>query len=91
MIGFGQPEPQLDRQSRLHLLYQNAAKTFAYLLVNPDGEIMVRQTYEYSESRPRLRLDEGGLIVVTGGARKFTREDLPKPVDSIRDVKEIKP
>lgn len=91
MIGFGQPEPQVDRQSRLHLLYQNAAKSFSYLVVNPDGDILVRQTYEYADSRPRLRLDEGGIITVTGGARRETRDDLPAPVKSNSDAKELKP
>jgi hypothetical protein len=91
MIGFGQPEPQVDRQSRLHLLYQNAAKSFSYLVVNPDGDVLVRQTYEYADSRPRLRLDESGIITVTGGARRATADDLPAPVKSNSDAKEIKP
>jgi hypothetical protein len=91
MIGFGQPEPQVDRQSRLHLLYQKAAKSFSYLVVNPDGDILVRQTYEYADSRPRLRLDEGGIINVTGGARKMAADDLPPPSDSQAKSKELSP
>jgi hypothetical protein len=77
MISFGQPEPRLDSQSRLHLLYQNAAKIFDYLVVNPDGEIVVRQTYEYSDTRPHLQTDKEGMTSVTGGVRRFTANDIP--------------
>lgn len=91
MIGFGQPEPQVDQESRLHLLYQNAAKTFNYLIVNPDGDIVQRQTYEYSDTRPRLRSDEGGRIMVTGGMRRPAADDLPVVVKSKDDGKEITP
>ena len=91
MIGFGQPEPQVDRLSRLHLLYQNAAKTFSYLIVNPEGDVIRRQTYEYTDTRPRLRLDEGENIVVTGGARRAAADDFPAPVKSKIDAKELQP
>lgn len=91
MIGFGRPEPQVDRQSRLHLLYQNAAKSFAYFVFNPDGDILVRQTFEYGDSRPSLKSDEGGVISVKGGVRRPKPDDLPAPVQSKGDGKELKP
>jgi len=92
MIGFGQPEPQIDSQSRLHLLYQNAAKTFAYLIVNPDGDIILRQTFEYTDSRPRLRFDpESGKIVVVGGERREADDDFPALVKAKDEIKVLKP
>lgn len=91
MIGFGQPEPQVDRQSRLHLLYQTAAKSFAYRVINPEGDIILRQTFEYTDTRPRLRLDENGNISVAGGARRPAADDLPVVVKSKDEVKELKP
>jgi hypothetical protein len=78
MISFGQPEPQVDAQSRLHLLYQSGARTFTYLVVDPDGEVLVRQTHDYTETRPRLRPDDNGQIAVVGGARHLAADDLPK-------------
>jgi hypothetical protein len=78
MISFGQPEQRLDSQSRLHLLYQNAAKTFAYLVVDYDGDIKVHQTYEYTDTRPRLRTNDTGEITVLGGARHTSASDVPK-------------
>ena len=91
MIGFGQPEPQVDRQSRLHLLYQNSAKGFGYFVFNPAGEMVVRQTFEYTATRPRLHPDESGNISVERGARRPSPDDLPAPVQSKGDGKELKP
>jgi hypothetical protein len=90
MISFGRPEPQVDRQSRLHLLYQNSARSFAYFVVTPDGEMTVRQTFEYTDTRPRLQLDDTGKIIVTGGARKLMSDDLPAP-DKSNDAKKLTP
>lgn len=91
MIGFGQPEPQVDQQSRLHLLYQHAAKAFSYLIVNPAGDVTLRQTFEYTDTRPRLRLDDGGKIVVSGGARRPAADDFPVVVKQKEDAKELTP
>jgi hypothetical protein len=91
MISFGQPEPQLDSRSQLHLLYQNGAKRFAYLIVDPAGEIKLRQTYEYTDSRPRLRLDDKGQIAITGGVRRVMLDDLPAPTETKNDGQQINP
>jgi hypothetical protein len=77
MISFSNPEPRLDKQSRLHLLYQSGAKTFEYLVVSPAGDIEIRQTHEYAETRPRLRLDESGDFKIAGGVRVPRANDLP--------------
>jgi len=77
MVGFSQPEPQVDKRSNLHVLWQNGARAFAYRVVNPDGEIIVSQTYDYASTRPRLRIKDDGKITVNGGLRRITREDLP--------------
>lgn len=77
MVSFSQPEPQLDQLSQLHVLWQTGARAFAYRLVNPDGEVLAQQTYDYTTTRPKLRLNEEGKIIVVGGARRVTRDDLP--------------
>ena len=53
MRSVSKPEPQLDKQSRLHVLYQDDARSYSYTIVNPDGDIMLRQTYDYVNSRPQ--------------------------------------
>jgi hypothetical protein len=77
MVSFGEPQAQVDRLSRLHVLHQTGARTFNYCVVTPDGHLAVRQTHEYTATRPNLRSGPGGTIFVAGGARRFSPEDLP--------------
>ena len=71
------PEAQVDGRSNLHVLHKIGARSFNYSVLNPDGEMMIRQTYEYAENRPRLRGDVEGNIFVGGGARRVAANDLP--------------
>jgi hypothetical protein len=80
-VSFGRPEAQLDRQSRLHMIYQSAASIFNYGVFDCQGELLVRQTYENTYSRPHLRPDLDGNIVVSGGTRTLTDNDLPPRSD----------
>jgi hypothetical protein len=77
MVSFSHPEPQVDMFSNLHLLYQDGAHSFNYTVVNPDGEVIARRTYDFSESRPRLQPDQGGKVLVTGGVRRISPTDVP--------------
>jgi len=82
LISFSSPEHQIDKSSNLHVLYQTGAKSFNYSVINPDGRLLIRQTYEYSDTRPILRMDGEGRIYVGGGNRRITPEDLPLPLDT---------
>ncbi len=78
MVSFGRPDPpQIDQFSNLHVLYQNGAVSFSYTVFNPNGELIVRQTHDYTDTRPRLHIDENGLISVAGGVRRLTAHDVP--------------
>ncbi len=79
LISFSRPEPQLDRLSNLHVLFQNGARTFSYCVINSDGILMARETHEYTTTRPVLRAGPEGKVVVAGGARRTTPDDLPPP------------
>jgi hypothetical protein len=79
VVSFSKPEAQIDRQSRLHVLYQIGARSFQYSVITPDGEVAVRQTHDYSTTRPSLKLAEDLNIFVSGGARRITSSDLPPP------------
>jgi len=71
MLSFSRPEMQLDKRSNLHLLYQNWAHSFAYVVFNPNGELFQRETYDFLDTRPRLQTD-GGNISVAGGSKRIT-------------------
>lgn len=78
MISFSHPEAQLDQWSNLHVLYQNGARSFLYTTITPDGLLLTRQTWEYTDSRPRLG-SKDGRIMVMGGVRRVRASDLPPP------------
>lgn len=77
MVSFSQPEAQVDRQSRLVVLWQGGAQMFNYTVVNPNGTIAEEQTYDNFTSRPRLAVDENGNVVVVGGNRRPKPTELP--------------
>lgn len=79
MLSFGQPEPQVDKFSNLHVLYQDGPRSFNYTVINPEGNVLLRQTYMYTPSRPRLAVGKNGMIEVIGGTRRITSRDIPPP------------
>lgn len=88
LVAFGAPEAQVDRQSRLHLLQQYGARSFRYLVVTPEGELKIRQRYDYAKSRPRLGSNEQRGIAVLGGIRVRMTNDLPPSPDRSKDKSE---
>jgi hypothetical protein len=79
MISFGQPEAQVDPISNLHILYQDGASAFTYAVVNPDGDIIQQEVYDYVSTRPRLTQDSNGNISVYGGVRRVETPDVETP------------
>jgi hypothetical protein len=77
LVSFSRPEAQIDKQSSLHALFQTGARSFYYTVVDPDGALVVRHTYDYTATRPVLRVDKEGKIFVAGGVRRPSRDDLP--------------
>jgi hypothetical protein len=76
LVSFSKPEAQIDQDSNLHILTQTGAWAFAYMVVSPQGDILVRQRFDYTQTRPILR-PQNGKIVVFGGIRHLTTEDIP--------------
>jgi hypothetical protein len=79
LVSFSRPEAQLDKECKLHVLFQNGARSFSYNVVNPAGEEVLRQAYDYTETRPVLKAGAEGRILVSGGAQRVAPEDLPTP------------
>ncbi len=77
MVSFSQPEVQIDKFSNLHLIYQSGAKSFAYSVVNPSGDIARQEIYDYMDTRPRLGVNDAGDISVIGGVRRVKPGELP--------------
>jgi hypothetical protein len=80
LTSFSQPEPVVDASSQLHVLFQNGPRSFLYSVITPDGDQIIRQTWDYTgDSRPRLRAENDGRVIVHGGARRILLSDLPPP------------
>lgn len=82
MVSISEPEHQIDRANRLHVLYQYGARAYLYTVINPDGDVVIRQTHEITTGRPRLQPDDAGGLTVVGGERRFVSNDLPATVTS---------
>ena len=87
VLTFSRPEHLIDEAGHLHLFYQDGPHSFSYTEFNPDGELLVRQTHDITSTRPRLRLDNNGKTIVSGGARRLTKNDVPpnKPTLSVQE------
>ena len=77
MVSISTPDQQIDRANNLHVLYQHTARAYLYTVVTPDGEIIIRQTHEIADGRPKLQGDENGKFRVVGGLRLPTENDVP--------------
>lgn len=93
MVSFSRPEPQVDKESNLHLLFQSGARSFIYAVVTPQADLILRQRHDYAGTRPTLRIGEDGRIGVAGGQRFFSKDDLPPPVSigSTNNVSAVTP
>jgi hypothetical protein len=77
LVSFSQVEAQVDKTSQLYALFQTGARSFLFYVINPNGEVLIRQTYDYATTRPALRSNDEGRIFVTGGTRRPTASDIP--------------
>lgn len=79
MTSFSAPVTQLDERNNLHLLYEESARTFLYVVVTPEGITTTRQVYYYTDSAPRMKTNESGTIYIKGGLRHISPDDIPAP------------
>lgn len=81
LLSFSKPEAQVDRLGKLHVMFQIGAKQYSYCVVDCDGSLAMRRTYQISDSHPGLRLTQDGEIKVVGGFRLKSSYDIPPPAD----------
>ena len=77
VVSFSQPEAQVDRQSRLNVLWQTGAQVFKYTIVSPNGMVFQEDYYDNFTSRPHLTVNDNGEVVVAGGNRRPKASELP--------------
>lgn len=69
-LTFSRPETQLDKDALLHILWQTGGREFSYVVIDPEGNLVKQETYEYFMSRPKLVPTEDGGVRVGGGILK---------------------
>lgn len=85
MVSFSRPEAQLDRFSNLHVIYQNGASSFLYSVINPNGDLVRQETYDYFNVRPRLRVGADGDVTEYGGVARVK----PQPIPQVKSPNEL--
>jgi hypothetical protein len=91
MISFSRPQTQLDKESNLHLLYQDGSRSFNYSVITPDGELIIRQKHRYTDTPPRLKGDDAGNVIVVGGARQWADSDIPAQTTASAALENLHP
>jgi len=76
MVSFSHPEAQVDRQSRLNILWQTGAQAFSFVMVNPDGSMTPVEFYDNIFTRPRLGVNDDGDVIVVGGTHRAKPAEL---------------
>jgi len=82
VLSFSNPDPRVDKDSNLHVLYQSWARTFTHVVYTPDGELIRSRTYDFDQTRPRFRVDADGTISIVGGTRRPNSNDVPASKDT---------
>ena len=67
VLTFSHPQPEIDENSNLHLIYQSWAHSSSYFEFSPDGEQLKGELYDFMGEKPRLGRDLNGKICVIGG------------------------
>ena len=66
-LTFASPSVMLDQQNKVHILQNDAPKTYTYSKIGLNGEVLDRKSYNEFSSRPALRRGSDGSVVVVGG------------------------
>jgi hypothetical protein len=79
------PTARVDKAGNLHVLYQNAPRSFGYVVVDPGARQLTRVAYLDRLTKPRLVTDAGTVRVLGGeevkprSDRVMTEEELAPP------------
>jgi len=66
-IAFEQPQAEIDRANRLHVLHCAAPRAWSYARVGLDGKLLEHTSFMETKTRPHLVHSGGGEVAVRGG------------------------
>ena len=79
IIAFGDPQAELDRQNRLHILHCSGPRIWSYSQIGLNGEELAHSSFIETKSRPGLVHDSDGAVSVRGGMAQTLPAAQPQP------------
>jgi hypothetical protein len=67
VIAFDEPHAEIDRDNKLHVLHCSAPRTWSYVTIGLDGQMLSRSTILETKSRPHFKRTADGDVAVVGG------------------------
>ena len=77
-IASDDPEAEFDRANQLHVLHCASPRSWAYARIGLNGELLERDVFMETKSRPHLRHTADGMIAVHGGMRESLIAQSPR-------------
>jgi len=77
ITSFSEPQTRLDVRNNLHLLYEESARTYRYVVFNPNGSTIKRRQYYYVDRPAKLDMNDEGEISVVNALRHPAPDDVP--------------
>ncbi len=84
IIAFDEPHAEIDRRNQLHVLHCVAPRTWSSSIVGLNGQLIARETFLETKTRPHFKRAADGEISVVGGmadvpaAAKAEQAEIPK-------------
>jgi hypothetical protein len=82
IIASDDPQPEFDRENRLHVLHCAAPRTWSYAVIGLDGRLISHSTLLAARTRPHFKRSPDGDVAIVGGvsesAARAAQNAVPK-------------
>jgi hypothetical protein len=77
IIPAGEPQALIDKAGRVHILFHTQPRSFGYVCVDGQAQLVDRAVYSDVGSQPQLLADADRNVRVIGGEQTFPRQNRP--------------
>ena len=88
VISMDEPQAELDRENRLHVLHCAAPRSWTYSEIGLNGEVVAHSSLIETKTRPRLFHNSDGSVAVRGGVSEeavVQQAAGPNPIPKLSD------